>query len=109
MGSVGAAARTSRSAIIVRHCSRGTTRPARASTILPMRRSFIVFAVLLAGCPRPPPVSPRGLEENERCARFLTKGKLDDAEVACDHGLRFAPDYADLWVNKGLIAKLRGL
>lgn len=67
------------------------------------------LAVLaLAGCISAPQVHPRALENNELCAQDISKNDLVTAEVHCDLGLQFSPQYADLWVNKGLIALKRG-
>src|SRR4051794_30725920 len=64
-------------------------------------------ALLLSGCLTAPPVHPRALENNELCAQKISEGDLTRAEVYCDLGLQFSPTYADLWVNKGLIALRR--
>ncbi len=71
-----------------------------------MVRRFLVPAVFLglaAGCLHATPPHPRALECNELCAQFIGSGDLIHAEVQCDLGLQFSPQYADLWVNKGLI------
>jgi tetratricopeptide (TPR) repeat protein len=60
--------------------------------------------VLLSGCLRAPQIHPRALENNEYCAQYLVAGNLNQAEIHCDLGLDFSPEYADLWSNKGLIA-----
>lgn len=66
------------------------------------------LAVLaLAGCLGASTVHPRALEENELCAKELSNNDLVKAEVHCDLGLQFSPQYSDLWVNKGLIALKR--
>lgn len=62
--------------------------------------------VVAAGCVSMPPVHPRAVQENTLCAQYTSNGDLTNAEVHCDLGLQFSPQYADLWVNKGLI-KLR--
>jgi len=71
--------------------------------------SSVLPALLLAtsSCLRAPQVHPRALENNELCAQYITASQLDRAEVHCDLGLEFSPEYADLWVNKGLIALKR--
>lgn len=75
----------------------------------PMRPLIFIPLLAVAACPRPGGGnSNRALQENEACAKALAEGKLDDAEIACDHGLEFDDRYADLWCNKGLIEKLRG-
>src|SRR5262245_48147945 len=76
-----------------------------------MRPSFLILCLCLGlgtGCVTAPPVHPRALVCNELCAMALGQGDLNRAEVRCDLGLQFAPQYADLWVNKGLIALRRG-
>lgn len=55
-------------------------------------------------CIHTPPPHERALLNNELCAQQLNAGNLTQAEVYCDLGLEFSPQYADLWVNKGLIA-----
>jgi len=76
---------------------------------MPSLRSALVLPLLLAsGCIKTPPPSDRALVNNELCAQQLAAGDLKQAEVYCDLGLEFAPQYADLWVNKGLIAMYAG-
>ncbi len=70
-------------------------------------RRLVLFAFALAGCVSAPPPHPRALECNELCAIYIVQGELVKAEVQCDLGLQFSPMYADLWVNKGLIALKR--
>jgi tetratricopeptide (TPR) repeat protein len=65
-------------------------------------------AFFLAACLHTPPPHPRAIEANELCAQYIGMDDLTRAEVQCDLGLQFAPQYADLWVNKGLIALRRG-
>jgi Flp pilus assembly protein TadD len=48
------------------------------------------------------------VEYNNRCAQLLTGGRMDDAEIACDHALSFSPGYAEAWCNKGIIHMGRG-
>lgn len=72
-----------------------------------LRPALPLLALLLAGCLAAPPIHPRALESNERCTTTLSEGDLTRAEVYCDLGLQFSPHYADLWVNKGLIALRR--
>jgi Flp pilus assembly protein TadD len=55
------------------------------------------------GCLSTPPVHDRALLNNELCAQQLGLNDLERAEVYCDLGLEFSPQYSDLWVNKGLI------
>lgn len=75
-----------------------------------MNRPFValVAGLVLAGCPATPPPHTRALECNELCAQYIGMGKLQAAEDQCDLGLQFSPQYADLWVNKGIIAFNRG-
>ncbi|MBL9037853.1 MAG: tetratricopeptide repeat protein [Archangium sp.] len=63
--------------------------------------------ILFVGCFGIPPPTQRALECNELCAQYLSAGDLERAEVQCDLGLQFSPQYADLYVNKGLIALRR--
>ncbi|QRK04596.1 tetratricopeptide repeat protein [Archangium violaceum] len=72
---------------------------------MPSLRSALVVPLLLAsGCINTPPPSDRALVNNELCTQELARGNCKQAEVYCDLGLEFAPQYADLWSNKGLIA-----
>lgn len=72
-------------------------------------RSALAIPLLLASaCVTTPPPSDRALVNNELCTQELNKGDLKQAEVYCDLGLEFAPQYADLWANKGLIAMYSG-
>jgi tetratricopeptide (TPR) repeat protein len=48
--------------------------------------------------------SVRAVECNTLCAQYISMGDLQTAEDQCDLGLQFSPQYADLWVNKGVIA-----
>lgn len=75
-----------------------------------MKRSSAVFALacLLTACISTPAVHPRALECNELCALHISRGELTAAEDQCDLGIQFSPQYADLWVNKGIIAYNRG-
>jgi Flp pilus assembly protein TadD len=76
---------------------------------MPSLRSALAIPLLLAsGCITTPPPSDRALVNNELCTQQIAKGDLKQAEVYCDLGLEFAPQYADLWVNKGLIAMYAG-
>lgn len=63
---------------------------------------------VLSSCAGIPAPHPRALESNELCALYTSKGELQTAEDQCDLGLQFSPQYADLWVNKGVIAFNRG-
>jgi Tfp pilus assembly protein PilF len=73
-----------------------------------MKRSLLTLVCLAAGCLVRPPPHPRALECNELCTLYLSQGDLTRAEVQCDLGLQFSPEYADLWVNKGLISLKSG-
>ncbi len=68
---------------------------------------FTAVFVMLVSCRTAAPISPRALECNELCAQYQAAGQLEKAEIQCDLGLQFAPEYADLWNNKGLIALSR--
>ncbi|MDY7225510.1 tetratricopeptide repeat protein [Hyalangium rubrum] len=59
--------------------------------------------VTAIGCLSTPAPHERALLNNELCAQQLSINDLERAEVYCDLGLEFSPQYADLWVNKGLI------
>ncbi len=67
------------------------------------RFSCVLVLATAAGCLSTPPVHERALLNNELCAQQLAINDLQRAEVYCDLGLEFSPQYADLWVNKGLI------
>ncbi len=73
-----------------------------------MKRLIPGLALALASCLHTPPPHPRAVEANQLCTDYIGLGDLVRAEVQCDLGLQFAPQYADLWVNKGLIALKRG-
>ncbi|MBX7114579.1 MAG: tetratricopeptide repeat protein [Myxococcaceae bacterium] len=73
-----------------------------------MKRFLPLLLIVATGCLSSPPVHPRALECNELCAQYIGTGDLTRAEVQCDLGLQFSPQYADLWVQKGLIALRRG-
>jgi Flp pilus assembly protein TadD len=53
-------------------------------------------------------VHEKALVNNELCVQQLLGGDVRQAEIYCDLGLEYSPNYADLWVNKGLIALARG-
>ncbi len=73
-----------------------------------LKRGLPALAALcLCACLASPPPHPRALEANELCTLYISQGDLTRAEVQCDLGLQFSPQYADLWVNKGLIALRR--
>jgi Tfp pilus assembly protein PilF len=72
------------------------------------RLAAAVVLLTLTACPHAPPPTQRALECNELCAQYIAQGDLERAEVQCDLGLQFSPQYADLWVNKGIIALNRG-
>jgi tetratricopeptide (TPR) repeat protein len=73
-----------------------------------LRAVYAVAAVIFApSCLRAPAVHARALENNGFCAQYIAASQLDRAETHCDLGLEFSPEYADLWVNKGLIALKR--
>lgn len=68
-----------------------------------LRRALLIPLVLASGCINTPPPSERALVNNELCVQELSRGNCKQAEVYCDLGLEFAPQYGDLWNNKGLI------
>lgn len=70
-------------------------------------RVAVALLGIVTSCAVPAP-HPRALEANELCAHYTSKGDLQTAEDQCDLGLQFSPQYADLWVNKGVIAFNRG-
>lgn len=73
-----------------------------------MNRLLLGLVLLSAGaCVTVPPPTTRALECNELCAKYINANDLTHAEIQCDLGLEFSPQYADLWVNKGLIALAR--
>lgn len=74
---------------------------------LALRGPALLLLLLLSSCLRAPQVHPRALENNEYCVQYLNVGDLDKAEIHCDLGLDFSPEYGDLWANKGLIAYRR--
>lgn len=77
-----------------------------------MNRFFLCLSVgalaSLSCIPPPPAPTERGDECNQLCARYISLGNLQAAEDQCDLGIEFSPQYADLWVNKGVIAFRRG-
>lgn len=73
-----------------------------------MRRLLLGLALALVSCVTTPPPHPRALEANNICTEYISQGDLVRAEVQCDLGIQFSPQYADLYVNKGLIALKRG-
>ena len=74
-----------------------------------MKRHFtVLFAVGTAACLHAPPPHPRAIEASDLCAEYLGAGDLTTAEVQCDLAIQFAPQFADPYVNKGLIAMKRG-
>lgn len=75
-----------------------------------MNRPALALALVsFAACTTAPfKPHPRAVECNELCAQYLGMGNLQAAEEQCDLGIEFSPQYADLWVNKGIIAMNRG-
>ncbi|MGQ0506408.1 MAG: tetratricopeptide repeat protein [Myxococcaceae bacterium] len=67
------------------------------------RNLFLLCVTFLSGCLHAPVIHPRALESNELCAQYINLNDLVKAEVQCDLGLQFSPQYGDLWNNKGLI------
>jgi Tfp pilus assembly protein PilF len=72
------------------------------------RAALTAFFLTLAGCANQAGPHVRALECNELCAQYIGMGNLTAAEDQCDLGIQFSPQYADLWVNKGVIAFNRG-
>ena len=68
----------------------------------------LALGVLAASCAAAPGPTQRALECNELCAQYIAMNNLQAAEDQCDLGIQFSPQYADLWVNKGVIAFNRG-
>lgn len=66
-----------------------------------------LFVVMTVGCVQKPPPPVRAVECNMLCVKYIEQNDLTRAEVQADLGLQFAPEYADLWVCKGLIALKR--
>lgn len=85
---------------------------------MPLRHRAVALALAFAGtfagslvglgCVSVPPVHERALINAELCSQSLQADDLVKADVYCDLGLQFSPHYADLWVNKGLIAMKKG-
>ncbi len=69
-----------------------------------LRLALAAPLLLSLGCLTTPPPNDRALFNNELCAQQIQAGDMRQAEIYCDLGLEFAPQYADLWVNKGIIA-----
>jgi tetratricopeptide (TPR) repeat protein len=67
-----------------------------------------VLAAAVLACPTRARLHPLTVDYNVQCVRLMNEGRLDDAEIACDHALEFTPDYAEVWCNKGLIEMFRG-
>jgi Tfp pilus assembly protein PilF len=74
-----------------------------------MKQSSLIatLCVGLAGCRTAAPIPQKAIERNDLCAQYHAAGDYEQAEIQCDLGLQFAPEYADLWVNKGNIARDR--
>lgn len=75
----------------------------RAPTLL------LACSIVLVACRTTPKPHERALLNNELCAQQLLAGDPVQAEVYCDLGLEYSPDYAELWVNKGMAALVQGL
>jgi tetratricopeptide (TPR) repeat protein len=73
-----------------------------------LRAALVATPFLLSfGCTTAQ-VHEKALLNNELCVQQLQGGDVRQAEIYCDLGLEYSPNYADLWVNKGLIALSRG-
>jgi len=69
--------------------------------------SLAAAAAVLA-CPNRSRLHPMAVEYNNQCAALINAGRLDDAEIACEHAREFTPDYAEVWSNLGVIQMARG-
>src|SRR4051794_9210471 len=71
-----------------------------------MRTPLVLLTVVSSiACVTAAPIHPRALELCERCSRSHEQHDLVQAETYCDLGLEFSPQSADLWNNKGVIAR----
>ena len=77
--------------------------------VMPSLRAVLAAAPLLLslGCTTAQ-IHEKALVNNELCVQQLQGGDVRQAEIYCDLGLEYSPNYADLWFNKGLIALARG-
>ncbi len=80
-------------------------RTAYTRAVMRLHRLLPALPLLSAlACVTTPPPHERALLNNELCAQQLALDNLQQADVYCDLGLEFSPQYADLWANKGLIS-----
>jgi len=75
---------------------------------MPARLLIVVLSLGSFACLRTPPPHVEALAANELCTQYLHMGDLERAEVQCDYGLQFSPQYGDLWTNKGNIELSKG-
>jgi Flp pilus assembly protein TadD len=68
---------------------------------------FLILLVL-AGCVTTGAVHVQADRNNRLCVDAIERRDLDWAEIYCDHALEFAPQWGDVWSNKGLIEWMRG-
>ncbi len=73
-----------------------------------LRLCSLLPLLLAVGCINTPPPNERALFNNERCTQELAHQNCAQAKIYCDLGLEFAPQYADLWTNEGLISLCLG-
>lgn len=71
-------------------------------------RPLLPALLVAIGCVSTPPPSQPAIENNDFCGQYLGMGDLERAEIHCDLAAQFAPQWADPYVNKGLIAFRRG-
>lgn len=72
------------------------------------RLTTALLVGLMSSCASVPAPHPRALEASQLCALYASQGELQTADDQCDLGLQFSPQFADLWVNKGVVAYHRG-
>jgi len=73
-----------------------------------LRFAAIPLLLVAAGCLRTPPPSENALHNTDMCTRYIDQGDLERAEIHCDLAIQFAPQWADPYVNKGIIQHRRG-
>jgi Flp pilus assembly protein TadD len=73
-----------------------------------LRSALVIPLLLVSACINTPPPSDRAKVNNELCTQELSRGNCKQARVYCELGLEFAPQYADLWSNMGLVSICEG-
>ncbi len=74
-----------------------------------MSKVLISAAILsLTGCLAHTQTHPEADRHNQLCVNEVNAGNLEEARIHCLHAIEFSPEYADAWVNLGLIAYKRG-